>query len=56
MTKDLTLAMDVKKQINANLPLGTDAHGIYQMLCDKGYGSLDFSVIFDYLYNGEKKI
>ena len=54
MKKDLTLALDAAKAVNASLPLGTNAHGLYGLLCDSGYAGKDFSVVFDYLMKTKK--
>lgn len=55
MEKDLTLAMDMASNIKARLPLGGQAHQLYGLLCESGYGGRDFSVIFEYLTQQQKK-
>jgi len=49
MEKDLTLAMDAAKAVKASLPLGSNAHQLYGLLCNQGFGDRDFSVVFKYL-------
>lgn len=49
MEKDLTLAMEVANASKARLPLGSQAHQVYGLLCEHGYGDKDFSVVFEYL-------
>lgn len=54
MTKDLTLAMDAAKAVKANLPLGANAHQLYNLICSHGYENKDFSAIFEYLNKSQK--
>eukprot|EP00981_Chlorochromonas_danica_P010538 scaffold3266_cov236-Ochromonas_danica.AAC.4 len=49
MEKDLTLALDMASTIKARLPLGGQAHQMYGLLCESGYGGRDFAVIYEYL-------
>jgi len=53
--KDLTLAMEVAHSTKARLPLGGQAHQLYGLLCEHGYGDKDFSVVFEYLTKNLKK-
>nr|CAB3252808.1 3-hydroxyisobutyrate dehydrogenase, mitochondrial-like [Phallusia mammillata] len=53
MYKDLGLAQLAASDMNAQTPLGASAHQIYRMLCEKGYGSKDFSAIYKYLSESE---
>lgn len=54
MEKDLTLAMDMALNIKARLPMGGQAHQLYGLLCEHGYGGKDFSVIYDYIMASKK--
>lgn len=49
MTKDLGLAMDAANAAKVALPLGSNAHQLYTLLCSHGYAGKDFSSVFDYL-------
>ncbi len=55
MEKDLTLAMGMASSIKARHPLGSQAHQLYGLLCESGYGGKDFSVIFEYLMQTQNK-
>jgi len=45
MLKDLGLAQDAAKQVDANTPLGLMAYEIYKEFSQEGFGGLDFSGI-----------
>jgi 3-hydroxyisobutyrate dehydrogenase len=45
MLKDLKLAMDAAKSVNAYTPMGGEAEELYQRFVDRGGGSKDFSGI-----------
>ena len=45
MNKDLKLANECAKQVNASTPLGTMALNIYNKFCEKGNDTKDFSAI-----------
>lgn len=49
MQKDLGLAGDAAKTVNAPLPLGGTAYNIYNILNNSGLGKKDFGVIYQYL-------
>lgn len=49
MEKDLTLAMHAANSSKAHLPLGSQAHQLYGLLCEHGYGGKDFSVVYEYI-------
>jgi 3-hydroxyisobutyrate dehydrogenase len=53
--KDLMLAMEAANSIKARLPLGAEAHQLYGLLCEQGYGDKDFSVVFEFLNKSMKK-
>lgn len=53
MRKDLGLALDAAKAVDAPLPTGGLAHTLYSVMTNKGYGKRDFSSIFEFL--NEKK-
>ena len=55
MEKDLTLAMEIANSSKARLPLGGQAHQLYGLLCEHGYGDKDFSVVYEFLTKGVKK-
>jgi len=48
MLKDLGLAQDAAKSVEAPTPLGAMARDIYTELCDKGYGGKDFGSAYHY--------
>ncbi|MEM9603080.1 MAG: 3-hydroxyisobutyrate dehydrogenase [Pseudomonadota bacterium] len=45
MVKDLGLAMDLSQQLNAPVPMGSQARALYAMHKAKGNGPLDFSSV-----------
>ncbi len=45
MVKDLGLAMDLSQQLNAPVPMGSQARALYSMHKAKGHGRLDFSSV-----------
>ena len=45
MNKDLKLANECAKQVNASTPLGTMALEIYNKFCEEGNDTKDFSAI-----------
>lgn len=49
MEKDLGLAMDLAAKIKARSPLGSNAHQLYGLLCEQGYGDKDFSVVYEFI-------
>jgi 3-hydroxyisobutyrate dehydrogenase len=49
MTKDLLLALDAAKEINASTPLTEKATELYREICSKGLNKKDFSVVYKYL-------
>jgi 3-hydroxyisobutyrate dehydrogenase len=49
MEKDLTLAMEVAQATKARLPLGAQAHQLFGLLCEHGYGNKDFSSVYEFL-------
>jgi 3-hydroxyisobutyrate dehydrogenase len=53
--KDLMLAMEVANASKARLPLGAQAHQLYGLLCEQGYGDKDFSVVYEFLTKMMKK-
>lgn len=55
MEKDLTLAMEIANSSKARLPLGGQAHQLYGLLCEHGYGDKDFSVVYEFLTKKVKK-
>lgn len=51
ITKDLGLASGIATSSNTPIPMGAMAHQIYRTLKSRGYGSKDFSVIYEFLKN-----
>ncbi|KAM7436918.1 hypothetical protein ABFA07_013355 [Porites harrisoni] len=49
MTKDLGLAQSAATSTQTPTPMGSLAHQIYRIMCNKGYAKLDFSSVFQYL-------
>ena len=45
MNKDLKLANECAKQVNASTPLGTMELNIYNKFCEEGNDNKDFSAI-----------
>lgn len=45
MLKDLRLAQHAAENVNANIPLGTEAMALYTMFVNQGFGEKDFSGI-----------
>lgn len=45
MVKDLGLAMDLSQELNAPVPMGSQARALYAMHKAKGHGRLDFSSV-----------
>ncbi|XP_034030891.1 3-hydroxyisobutyrate dehydrogenase b [Thalassophryne amazonica] len=55
MAKDLGLAQDSATSTRTSVPLGSLAHQIYRMMCARGYGSKDFSSVFQFLREEESQ-
>eukprot|EP01138_Halocafeteria_seosinensis_P015187 gb/GECG01015500.1/.p1 GENE.gb/GECG01015500.1/~~gb/GECG01015500.1/.p1 ORF type:complete len:342 (+),score=48.80 gb/GECG01015500.1/:1-1026(+) len=49
MQKDLGLAGDAAKSVNAPLPLGGAAYNMYNIMNNAGYGKKDFGSVYKYL-------
>lgn len=49
MTKDLLLALDAAKEVQASTPLTEKATELYRQICSNGLNKKDFSVVFKYL-------
>ncbi|KAK3731518.1 hypothetical protein QZH41_008537, partial [Actinostola sp. cb2023] len=54
MTKDLGLAQNASTSTMTATPMGSLAHQIYRIMCNKGYSQLDFGSVFKYLQKEEK--
>ena len=52
MLKDLSLAMQAAAQTNADTPLGSRAHALYEALCNQGHASQDFSYMMKRIRRG----
>lgn len=50
MLKDLKIAEDCAKQINADITFGRLSKDIYQKLTDEGKGRKDFGIVFENLF------
>ncbi|XP_057269245.1 3-hydroxyisobutyrate dehydrogenase, mitochondrial [Pezoporus wallicus] len=53
MAKDLGLAQISATNTMTPVPLGSQAHQIYRMMCAKGYALKDFSAVFQFLREEE---
>jgi 3-hydroxyisobutyrate dehydrogenase len=49
MLKDLRLAQDASRLVEANTPLGAEAAALYALFASQGNGSMDFSAIVTFL-------
>lgn len=49
MVKDLGLAQSAATATTTPTPMGSLAHQIYRIMCNKGYAKLDFSSVFQFL-------
>ncbi|MFT4075814.1 MAG: 3-hydroxyisobutyrate dehydrogenase [Asticcacaulis sp.] len=52
MLKDLGLAMQAAAQTNADTPLGSRAHALYEALCNQGHAAQDFSYMMERIRRG----
>lgn len=55
MLKDLGLAAEAASSAGVPLPLGKDAQAIYKLLSVSGYGSKDFSSVYEFLKERKNK-
>lgn len=55
MQKDLGLALDAAKSVNAPLPTGATAFNVYSTMTNRGFDKKDFSSIFAFLKGDELK-
>jgi len=55
IAKDLGLAQNAAAESKSPTPLGSMTHQIYQLMCTQGYGELDFSAVYKFLQEQEKK-
>lgn len=49
MAKDLGLAQNAATSTKSATPLGSLSHQTYRIMCNRGYGYLDFSSVFQYI-------
>ncbi|XP_033105742.1 3-hydroxyisobutyrate dehydrogenase, mitochondrial-like [Anneissia japonica] len=49
MTKDLSLAQTAATATSTATPLGSIAHQLYRVMCNRGLGNKDFSVAYQFL-------
>jgi len=49
MIKDLLIALDAAKEVQASTPLTEKATELYRQICSNGLNKKDFSVVFKYL-------
>lgn len=47
--KDLGLAQNAATTTKSPIPMGSLAHQLYRILCNKGYAMKDFSSVYEYL-------
>jgi 3-hydroxyisobutyrate dehydrogenase len=52
MQKDLGLALEAARAVNAPLPTGSAAHAVYALMTSAGWGKKDFSGVFKFLAGG----
>lgn len=55
MAKDLGLAQNASTATKSATPMGSLAHQLYRLMCNRGYGKLDFSSIYRFLREPVKK-
>ena len=55
MKKDLGLAVDAAKAVNAPLALGSLTHSVYTLMTNTGYAGKDFSSVYQMLNTDESK-
>jgi len=53
-SQDLGLAQNASTSTMTATPMGSLAHQIYRIMCNKGYSQLDFGSVFKYLQKEEK--
>jgi len=49
MAKDLGLAQNASTATKSATPMGSLAHQLYRVMCNRGYGKLDFSSVYKFL-------
>ena len=49
MSKDLQLALDAARSVDAQTPLGGEAAKLYEGLAEEGFGNKDFSFIYQHI-------
>lgn len=49
MTKDLGLAQNASTATKSATPMGSLAHQIYRVMCNRGYAKMDFSSVYKFL-------
>ncbi|XP_077996575.1 3-hydroxyisobutyrate dehydrogenase, mitochondrial-like [Glandiceps talaboti] len=55
MTKDLGLAQDASTATKSATPFGSLAHQLYRVMCNRGYGLKDFSVVLQFMKEDSEK-
>ncbi|XP_070546306.1 3-hydroxyisobutyrate dehydrogenase, mitochondrial-like isoform X2 [Ptychodera flava] len=55
MTKDLGLAQDASTATKSATPLGSLAHQMYRIMCNRGYGLKDFSSAYQFIKEDSEK-
>lgn len=55
MVKDLGLAQSAATATTSPTPMGSLAHQIYRIMCNKGYAKLDFSSVFQFLKEDQQR-
>ena len=54
MRKDLGLALDAAKGVDANTPLGASVSQLYDMIAQRDFGNKDFGFIYQFIKGSEK--
>lgn len=54
MAKDLGLAQNASTTTKSATPMGSMAHQLYRLMCNRGYGKLDFSSVYKFLREPQK--
>lgn len=55
LLQDLGLAQSAATATTSPSPMGSLAHQIYRIMCNKGYAKLDFSSVFQFLKEDQQR-
>jgi len=53
MLKDMALSLEVAEQVNANVEFAEKAAEYYNTITQKGHGTKDFGVVWQYVMNNK---